>query len=220
MTFRLACVALQDTPHVGEDFMSFILGTGLRDMKTWPPSIGSYPTLLHLHGCYYISWGWGQGQSHWAHSVSPALGPSWSKSQQGESLLWGGESLDRARPGFSLQSCLWTYRWRKNLFSGVFLSSIPILFHPISHSTARLRIRAALCSSNTWWHTWHKSGFLCESWGAFGITLFLFADTLGVCCFSFCPFFIFLISFLYAASVTFCSGLQRVNNNLGWWIMD
>lgn len=219
VTFRLACVALWDTPRVGEDFMSFILGTGLRDMKTRPSPhwILSHFAVLHLRGCYYILWGW--GQSHLPHSV-PGLGPSWNKSQKHETLLWGEESLDGARPGFSLQSCLWAYRWRKKLFSSVFVSRISILFHPISHSIARLRIRPALCSPNTWWHTWHKSGFLCESWGAFWITSFLFADTLGVCCFSFCPFFICLISFLYAAPVTFCSGLQQLNNNLGWWIMD
>lgn len=58
------------------------------------------------------------------------------------------------------------------------------------------------------------------SCGAFWMKLFLFADTLVVCRYSFCPFSICLISSLYAASVTFCSGLLRVNNNLGWWIMD
>lgn len=139
--------------------MSFVLATGLRGLKTPPspldpmplfcPTLPAFPwLLLYFAGIAAESMG----------SVSARSWCQLSKSQLGDSLQLNGESLARARPGFSLQSYL-----VGKLFSSVFLCPVYILFHPVSCSTAHLRIRLLLHSPSTWWHTWHKSDFLYES---------------------------------------------------------
>lgn len=87
---------------------SFVLGTDLRDLKTLPPPPAD-PTPLYCLGLTAFPWllqyftGIRAGPSG---SVSHSPWCQLSKPQSGGSLTWGGEGLNRANPGYSLQFCL------------------------------------------------------------------------------------------------------------------